>query len=580
MGQGINVLDTILDSVQAGIVMIDCAARIIQLNSFAENLFNIGRAESIGEPLYAAIMDSALAEVLKTRQPAGPIPQYHNDRHLLARYRPILDSCGELCGALGVYTDITNDGLIRQQLAEAQQKERELEGILEHSHDGIWIMDGEGKTLRVSKSWEDFSGIKREEVIGRMVHDIVAEGIYTDSAAIHVIEQREPVTIIYRTRTQKAALVTANPVFGPDGKIWRIISNVRDITELDRYRKELEKSQASSRRFRDELKLLRQQQSESDGIIARSRAMKEVLETATQIAGSEATILISGETGVGKDVVARFIHNMSAGNGTIIRVNCGAIPETLMESELFGYEEGSFTGARAKGKPGLFELAQGGTLFLDEVGELPLAMQAKLLHALQDRTIMRVGGVLPINLHVRVIAATNRDLKVMAEEGSFRQDLYYRLNVIPLNIPPLRDRRDDIFPLTMHFIEKHNKKHKTNKSISARALERLREHNWPGNIRELENTIERLVLVNQGEMIEVHDLHTLIKADEVPPLKDFCISQNGSLKDAREQLDKSMLVWALKRYGSTRKAAAVLGITQPTVVRLAQKYGLHKADLV
>ncbi len=577
MEKGISILDAVLDSVQAGVVVIDRNARIIQLNSFAENLFNIGRAESIGEPLHAAIMDSALAEVLKTRQPAGPVPQYHNDRHLLARYRPVFDDCGELHGALGVYTDVTNDGLIRQQLTEAQQKERELEAILEHSHDGIWIMDGEGKTLRVSKSWEDFSGIKREEVIGRMVHDIVAEGIYTDSAAIHVIEQREPVTIIYRTRTQKAALVTANPVFGADGSIWRIISNVRDITELDRYRKELEKSQASSRRFRDELKLLRQQ-SESNGIIARSRGMQEVLETATQIAGSEATILISGETGVGKDVVARYIHNLSAGNGTLIRVNCGAIPETLMESELFGYEEGSFTGARAKGKPGLFELAQGGTLFLDEVGELPLAMQAKLLHALQDRAIMRVGGVLPINLHVRVIAATNRDLRVMAEEGSFRQDLYYRLNVIPLSIPPLRDRKDDIFPLAMYFLDKLNKKHKTNKSISALAMERLREHNWPGNIRELENTIERLVLINQGEVIDVRDLHTFIKADEVPPLKDFCITQNGSLRDAREQLDKSMLVWALKRYGSTRKAASALGITQPTVVRLAQKYGLHRAD--
>jgi len=577
MEKRINILDAVLDSVQAGVVVIDRNARIIQLNSFAENLFNIGRAESIGEPLYAAIMDSALAEVLKTRQPAGPVPQYHNDRHLLARYRPVFDECGELQGALGVYTDVTNDGLIRQQLTEAQQKERELEAILEHSHDGIWIMDGEGKTLRVSKSWEDFSGIKREEVIGRMVHDIVAEGIYTDSAAIHVIEQREPVTIIYRTRTQKAALVTANPVFGTDGSIWRIVSNVRDITELDRYRKELEKSQASSRRFRDELKLLRQQ-SESNGIIARSRAMQEVLETATQIAGSEATILISGETGVGKDVVTRYIHNLSAGNGTLIRVNCGAIPETLMESELFGYEEGSFTGARAKGKPGLFELAQGGTLFLDEVGELPLAMQAKLLHALQDRAIMRVGGVLPINLHVRVIAATNRDLRVMAEEGSFRQDLYYRLNVIPLSIPPLRDRKDDIFPLAMYFLDKLNKKHKTNKSISAMAMERLREHNWPGNIRELENTIERLVLINQGEVIDVRDLHTFIKADEVPPLKDFCITQNGSLRDAREQLDKSMLVWALKRYGSTRKAASALGITQPTVVRLAQKYGLHRAD--
>jgi PAS domain S-box-containing protein len=579
MEQESNILDNVLASVQAGIVVIDCQSRITRINPFAESLFDVSSIKAIGEPLSSVISGSTLPEVLETGQMAGPVSQQYNGKHVLAKHHPLFSQSGKLSGALSVYTDITKNGLVKRQLMEALQKERELEALLDHSHDGIWIMDGKGTTLRVSKSWEDFSGIKREEVIGRMVHDIVAEGIYTDSAAIHVIEKGEPVTIIYRTRTQKLALVTASPVFGADGKIWRIISNVRDITEMDRYRKELEKSQASGRRFRDELKLLRQQESESSGIIARSQAMKEVLETATQTAGSEATILISGETGVGKDVVARFIHSISGCNDTFIRVNCGAIPETLMESELFGYEEGSFTGARQKGKPGLFELAQGGTLFLDEIGELPIAMQAKLLHALQDRTIMRVGGVLPISLHVRVIAATNRDLKAMAEDGRFRQDLYYRLNVIPLHIPPLRNRPDDIIPLAMHFLEKHNKKHKTKKSIVPAALELLRKYGWPGNIRELENTIERLVLVSQEDIIDVRDLPAFIKGEDVPSLKGLCFSLNGSLKDAREELDKSMLSWALKRYGSTRKAAAALGVTQPTVVRLAHKFGLEKADL-
>ena len=578
MEQEVNIFDTVLDSVPAGIVIIDQKARVARINLFAVNLFNIGPGEAVGKPLSSVVAGSTLADVLKTGQPAGPVSYHRNGRHLVAGHHPLFDGEGGLSGALGVYTDITRDGLVKQQLMEALQKERELEAILNHSHDGIWIMDGKGTTLRVSKSWEDFSGIKREEVVGRMVQDIVAEGIYTDSAAIHVIEQREPVTIIYRTRTQKAALVTASPVFGADGKIWRIISNVRDVTELDRYRRELEKSQASSRRFRDELKLLREQQSEDRGIVARSRAMKEVLETATQTAVSDATILIFGETGVGKDIIARFIHNVSGRNDAFIRVNCGAIPETLMESELFGYEEGSFTGARAKGKPGLFELAQGGTLFLDEVGELPLAMQSKLLHALQDRTIMRVGGVLPINLNVRVIAATNRDLKAMSEEGKFRQDLYYRLNVIPLHVPALRDRAEDIFPLATHFLEKLNKRHKTNKSICPRALELLRRYGWPGNVRELENTLERLVLTSQQDTIDAQDLKSLIREDDAPLLHDLCITPGGSLRNAREELDKMMVAWALKTHGSTRKAAAALGVTQPTVVRLAQKYGLSRNE--
>lgn len=579
MELGKGILDSVLASVQAGIVIIDCRARIVQVNAFASRLFNINGTKAVGSPLSVVLPSSTLPDVLETGEEAGPVSERYNGRHVLAKHHPLFDEQGRVKGGLSVYTDITRHGFVKQQLMEALQKEKELEAILEHSHDGIWIMDGEGVTLRVSKSWERFAGINREEVVGRTVHEIVAAGIYTDSAAMHVIEERKPVTILYTTRTGKTALVTARPVFGGDGSIWRIISNVRDITELDLYRKELEKSQAKSRRFKEELKLLRLQEFEGKGIIARSHAMKEVLERASQTAGSEATILISGETGVGKDVVARFIHSLGAGNEPFIRVNCGAIPETLVESELFGYEEGSFTGARRKGKPGMFELAQGGTLFLDEIGELPIQMQSKLLHALQERKIMRVGGVLPIELNVRVIAASNRDLQTMVEEGKFRNDLYYRLNVIPLHIPPLRERPDDIYPLLVHFLEKHNKNHNMRKSIGSKALQLLGEYEWPGNVRELENIVERLVLISPGNEIDVQDLPPSIRERGDSSLGKFCLTGNGSLREAREELDRSMVAYALKQFGSTRKAAAALGITQPTVVRLAHKYGLNKGEL-
>lgn len=574
--QETNIIDAILDSVQSGVVIVDRGAGIVRINSIAANLFGTSGSKALGMPLSAVIADTGLARVLETGQTVGPVSEHHKGRHLFAKHLPLFSEGEGLVGALGVYTDITEDEATKRQLMEALHKEKELEAILEHSHDGIWIMDGKGKTLRVSKSWEDFSGIKRKEVIGRTVHDIVAAGVYTDSAAIHVIQKREPVTIMYSTRTHKSALVTATPVFGRDGSIWRIISNVRDITELNQFKMELEKSLATSRRMKEEIRRLRRQ-CEKGPIIAHSRAMKEVLDTAVQIARSEATILISGETGVGKDVVARFIHGMSCDNDTLVRVNCGAIPETLIESELFGYEEGSFTGARSKGKPGLFELAQGGTLFLDEVGELPLAVQAKLLHVLQDHTIMRVGGVLPISLNVRVIAATNRDLRAMSTDGTFRQDLYYRLSVFPLHVPPLRERVDDILPLSLHFLEKYNNRYKTDKSISPRFLERLREYSWPGNVRELENTIERLVVTNPGNEIDIHSLNALIRGGEVPLPKDLCDFSGSSLRDAKEELERSMLAWALKHHGSTRKAAAALGVTQPTVVRLARKHGLGNA---
>lgn len=576
-----TILRAILSSLCVGIVIIDCQEKVVEINPFAEKLFNINRDKAIGKRFSTVVPGSPLADVLETRKEIGPMFECRSGKYLLSHHYPLLVS-SKLKGAFSTYLDVTEQEQTKMRLQDALQKEKELEAILEYSHDGLWIMDGAGITLRVSKSWQNFSGIDREEVIGRSVYEIVAEGYYTDSAAIHVIEQRKPATIIYKTKTGKKALVTATPVFGEDGNIWRIISNVRDITELDQYRRELEESHKINLRFREELKFLRQQHLESTGIIARSRAMHDILEVAAQTAGSDATILILGESGVGKDMVARFIHNTSnRKEGPFIRVNCSAIPETLIESELFGYEEGSFTGARKKGKPGMFELAQGGTLFLDEIGELPIQMQAKLLHVLQDHSIMRVGGVKPINVDVRIIAATNQDLKSMVEEGRFRKDLYYRLNVIPIHIPPLRERPDDIIPLLMYFLDKYNQKYQMNKSFSSEALKLLVKYEWPGNVRELENIAERLILTCPTDSIDKKDLPAFIKEKSAEdknaiPLKDFNFSQVGSLKQAKEEIEKSLLSWALARYGSTRKVASALGVAQPTVVRLAHKYGLHK----
>lgn len=567
-------INDILYSLREGFVMVDCQGVIIQINPTAEEMLKIDRGKALGKRISGMVPGSPLIRVLETGKEVSPWHETRGDKQLLSYHFPIRTD-GKLEGAYSIYLDITDLEEKKRQFKNAVQKERELEAILENSADGIWIMDGAGVTLRVSKSWEEFSGIKREEMVNRSVYEIVAQGYYTDSAAIHVIEQRKPVTIMYETKTNRKALVTATPVFSEDGNIWRIISNVRDITEIDRYRKELEES----KRYKEELKLLRKQQFESDGVIVRSQAMQDVFKLAAQTAGSDATVLILGESGVGKDVVARYIHRTSnREKGPYIRVNCGAIPEALMESELFGYEEGSFTGARKKGKPGMFELAHGGTLFLDEVGEIPIQMQAKLLHALQDLKVMRVGGMKPVDVDIRVIAATNQDLKGMVEEGQFRSDLYYRLNVIPIVIPSLRERPEDIIPLLMEFLRKFNEKYNMQKTFSSAALEKIMKYHWPGNVRELQNVTERLVLTCTSDTIDVKHLPPMLK--ETPSLVDFHISDMGTLKEAREQLEKSMVSWALERYGSTRKAAAALGVTQPTVVRMSHKYGLNKKRTV
>lgn len=562
--------DAILHSLREGVVIINRQGDIVELNSAAEKIFHVTREKARGKRIFGVIPGSPVANVLEKGMEVSPWLENYRGKQLLSYHYPLRED-GKLEGAYSIYRDITETEEKKLKLQEALQKEKELEAILENSHDGIWIMDGAGITLGVSKSWEDFSGIARERMIGRSVYEIVTQGYYTDSAAIHVIEQRKPVTIMYETKTGRKALVTATPVFSENGSIWRIISNVRDITELDRYRNELEES----KRYKEEVKLLRKLQFESGGIVVRSKPMRDVFKLAAQTAGSDATVLILGESGVGKDVVAKYIHKTSnREKGPYIRVNCGAIPESLMESELFGYEEGSFTGARKKGKPGMFELAHGGTLFLDEVGEIPLQMQAKLLHALQDLKVMRVGGMKPIDVDIRVIAATNQDLKAMVERGEFRKDLFYRLNVIPILIPPLKERSDDIIPLVLEFLKKCNDKYNMQKSFSSSALECFVNYKWPGNVRELQNVIERLVLTCSVNIIDSHQLPSFLK--ENPYLANFHFSGSGSLKEARENLEKSMVSWALDNFGSTRKAAAALGVAQPTVVRMAQKYGLNR----
>ncbi|HWQ75416.1 MAG TPA: sigma 54-interacting transcriptional regulator [Syntrophomonas sp.] len=574
-----NMLDVILSSFTMGIIIVDHELRIKEINPFMEKLFSVTNDKIQGKRLTTIIPGSPLTDVVRSGRENGPRFERRGGKFLLSYHYPLSQN-GHSTGGFSVYSDVSQQEEAKQKLQAAVENEKELEAILGNSHDGLWIMDGQGMTLRVSKSWEDFSGTRREEVLGKSVYEIVAKGIYTDSAAIHVIEQRKPVTIIYQTKTGKKALVSATPVFGENGAIWRIISNVRDITELDQYRKELEESQKINQRFQEELKFLRSQNLDDKGIIARSQAMKDKLKIAAETAKSDVTLLLLGESGVGKDVVASFIHQVSQrSNGPFIRVNCGAIPETLMESELFGYEEGSFTGARKKGKQGMFEVANGGTLFLDEVGELPLHMQSKLLHVLQEHNMMRVGGIKPIHVDIRIVAATNQDLEQMVKKGRFRKDLYYRLNVIPIQIPPLRERIDDIVPLANYFLDKFNKKYKMNKSFSPEALQSFTKYEWPGNVRELENIMERLVLTCTEDSIGKDVLPSFMEEEAVQTyLNGLPSFEASTLHKCKDELEKNMLLWAMKRCGSTRKAASVLGVSQPTVVRLLHKYGLYEEE--
>ena len=373
-------------------------------------------------------------------------------------------------------------------------------------------------------------------------------------------------------RTCLTVLATATPVFNEAGDIQYIFNNVRDITALNEMRESLQ----------DKDEIIRQQNSQLETmklrlgvgtIIANSKAFTQVVELARRAATFDgATVLILGESGTGKEVISELIVNTSPRRDKpYLQINCGAIPENLIESELFGYEKGAFTGADAKGRKGLFEAANGGTVFLDEIGDLPLHMQVKLLRVLQQKRIVRIGGTETVNLDVRIIAATNKDLKQMVKEGRFREDLYYRLNVVPIEIPPLRDRKEDILPLVNHFLTVANRKYHTNKSIYSDTIDVLESYSWPGNVRELENLMENLVITTPGDIIRRENLSERLKFST----EDRGFTEDTeviTLKETVERAEYMAIQKAIRQCGSIRKAAVALGVDPSTIVRKQQNY--------
>lgn len=368
--------------------------------------------------------------------------------------------------------------------------------------------------------------------------------------------------------------MTGIPVFDENGGLFRVVTAVRDITELSALKAQLAESEQMRERYFKELELLRAKPS-SHSLITKNPEMNTKIEMAFHVAKVDSTVLILGESGVGKELIAEMIHRASSrGKGPFIKINCGAIPANLLESEFFGYEPGAFTGASKEGKPGLFELAQGGTLFLDEVGELPLDLQVKVLRALQGREITRIGGKKSITLDVRYLAATNRDLEDMVKNKLFREDLYYRLNVVPLVLPPLRRRKEDIVPLVNEFVKRFNQRYGLQKWISPQAIQVLILYDWPGNVRELENTVERLVVTSHEDEITLENLNEI--APSIAFTRSYPLGEGEvfSLEGHLALEEKRLLEEAYRKAGSTRKAALLLGISQSAIVKKMGKYGI------
>lgn len=626
MGTGISdkgsYLLSVVDASQDGIIAIDSEGVITVFNRAAEEVYGVRSVDAVGRKMAETLDNPGLLAFLADPRSDQVEKRYIGDRVFLTK-RKLIQIEDLTRGAVEVSSDITEFETMSQQLRSVKEINQELQAFFDTSWDEIFVTDGEGMTLRVNGACVRICGLKESELVGRNVRDLVGEGVMSRSATLLALEKRKKVTIVEETKSGRRILVTAVLVFDED-RIVRVVNVSRDITELHHLQERFEEAQELLELCRMELSAARKENADRERVVYRSETMERIMALVSRVARVNSTVLLLGESGVGKEVIARTIHERSnCKDGPFIKINCGAIPAALLESELFGYEKGAFTGANSGGKAGLIELADRGTLFLDEIGELPMNLQVKLLQILQDRCLTRVGGVRTIGVDTRVIAATNRDLERMVKKGKFREDLYYRLNVVPINIPPLRERKDDIPLLAHNFLKRFSAKYQTKKELSTEVLDLLSKYYWPGNVRELENLMERLVVIHEEQVIRPHHLPEAVRnastRDSEGPwgspavitedsdrelgngqvggsdsagergstdgLRDNTVpgSQGSpgdavnlchivSWKEATELLERKLITMALHRYGSTHKAAKALGIDQSTVARKVQKY--------
>ncbi|KMY55782.1 hypothetical protein AC623_19100 [Bacillus sp. FJAT-27231] len=459
----------------------------------------------------------------------------------------------------------------------------QLRTIINFSSDGLYVVDHQGITLEINKAYEEMTGISREEVVGKNIKDLVLGEYFDRSAAYMALQTKQVTTIIQKIKNQKYFVVTATPVFNneidKERQVKMVVTSVRDLTYLNHLQNQLRKAEQHTEQPN------RPPASTEDSlIIFKSPQMKSLVEQAKRIAAFPTPVLITGPSGTGKEVLANYIHQHSPQKDQpFVKVNCAAIPPELFESELFGFNGGSFTGARKEGKPGLFEQADKGTILLDEIGELPLPMQAKLLRVLQDQAVTRIGDVKPRRLSFRLICATNQDLQELVYKKQFREDLWYRINVVHLPIQPLSERTADIPPLIDYYFKKLCKNYYLDKHIAPDTLSILTHYPWPGNIRELKNVVEFLVVSAPSSSITPHDLPGHMKDLNRWGSASFISEKESnysakivqpSLKEALALFESQKITEALHSSKSIRSAAKLLGIDHANLLRRMKRLGV------
>jgi PAS domain S-box-containing protein/TyrR family helix-turn-helix protein len=582
MGQT-AMYDNILKSMSSGLVATDADGIVNYINPKALSLLDLN--------------------------PAGVIN--FDIRHLLPETGKLINEClqtGNVC--MGCYmtrgvqklvidaAPIRIEGKIEGVIATLHQLEdfntalcysdgylnlsKQLDAIFKGSSDGLWVHDSNGKIININTVSEMINGIRAKDVIGRSIYDLIEEGVFEGVVTPEILRtKRQFSTLSYIKKTQKKVLVTGTPILDEDGNVSLIVSNERDLTHWNAVKADLERSRKVAEKYKDEYEELSLLESGQPEIVAESKEMKQVLRVGLKLARMGASnILIQGESGTGKGLLAKFIHDNGKRNSKpFIQINCAALPESLLEAELFGYEKGAFTGAREQGKIGLFELAHEGTLFLDEIGDLPFSVQAKLLKYLDDQEILPLGGIQSKKVDCRVIAASNRNLEQLTEQARFRTDLFFRLNTFRIYIPPLRSRLDDVIRMTEYFLDIYNKEYQVQRRISSEAMLKLQAHKYPGNVRELQNIIKNAVVLSETDLLNEIFIDNIGLGQEKTAGDDRSIADIQypmRLQDKIERLEQKILSEAFARFKSTRQIAQNLGTSQSSVMRKINKYNLNR----
>lgn len=556
------------DIIENGIIAIDSESNLIVMNKTAEKILGIDAKEGIGKNLSEILSNTELMDTLKTGEIQKNKRMEIGDRTIITNRMPIT-SGDESIGAIAIFRDMTEHYNLLKDFDNEKNVSEILNTILETVYDGIVVVDKEGYVTMLSKAYAKFLNLNEKEVIGKHVSKVIENTRMHIVARTGVAEYADPQKVNgnYMIAT-RIPIIKNGETVGAVGKVL-----YRNIDELNMLQKKIGIMESQLEQYKGEIKQLNKATYSFSSIIGGGNNIVEAIKYARRASKTDSNVLLIGESGTGKELFAHAIHQSSNRKyGPFIKINCAAIPSELLESELFGYEEGSFTGAKKGGKLGKFELAEGGTIFLDEIGDMPLYMQAKLLRVIQEREVERIGGTRPRAVNVRIIAATNVNLEEMVAEGKYRQDLYYRLNVFLINIPALRERKEDIRLLAYHFLNSLNNKYFKNiEGYSEEAIKFLTRYDWPGNIRELSNVIERAVNIIDNEKI--------ITPEHFPQkiLGDDFIKEIKSLQDTLEEAEKNAIIESLRASkGNRTKAAKILNISRSTFYEKMIKFNINE----